>query len=159
MKKICLALTFCIFSLAGIAQNNADTLAPYQLYPGIPDFRLLQTDSIWFDKFDIPQTKYTAIIYFSPDCGHCQYEAEVITKNIDSLKEVFFIWASYRDMEEISAFKEQYKISQFPNMRIGRDPSYFIPAFYRAQFTPLVVLYNKKNGLVKRWDKGVEIPE
>ncbi|MDP1844715.1 MAG: hypothetical protein Q8K64_14965 [Sediminibacterium sp.] len=158
-QKISLIRFFSLITFAGIGQSPIDTIPPYQKYPAMPDFKILLTDSTWFKKANLPTTEYTAIIYFSPECGHCQHEAKEIVKNIDSLKQVFFVWASYRDLNDIKTFYYHYKLNEHPNNIVGRDPQYFIPAFFQAKYTPFVALYDQNKQFVKAWDMGVEIPE
>jgi len=157
--KLFLASLFSTMVLFGSAQSAIDNRPPYEKNPAMPEFKILQTDSTWFTKKDLPAYPYTAIIYFSPECGHCQHEAEDIAKNIDSLQQVFFIWASYRDLTDIRNFYQHYQFYKFPNIRMGRDPQYFLPSFFQARYTPFVALYNKDRQFVKAWEMGVEIPE
>jgi AhpC/TSA family len=159
MKKIFFLLIITIAAFSTKAQSPIDTIPAYQKNKAIPEFRLLLTDSSWLSKKDLPQYDYTAIIYFSPECNHCQYEATEIVKKIDSLKNVLFIWASYRDFEDIKKFNYKYKLNQYPNMKVGRDPKYLIPSFYQVKFTPFVALYNNQKEFVKAWEMGVEMPE
>jgi hypothetical protein len=45
-------------------------------------------------------------------------------------------------------------------VRVGRDPQYFIPSFYRVTRNPFVVVYNKQGLLEKVYDPEVtEVPE
>lgn len=157
--KLLLASLFSTFFLFGSAQSAIDNRPPYEKNPALPEFRILQTDSTWFSHKDLPASKYTAIIYFSPECGHCQHEAEEIAKHIDSLQQVFFVWASYRDLTDIRNFYQHYQFNKFPNIRMGRDPQYFLPSFFQARYTPFVALYNKDRQFVKAWEMGVEISE
>ncbi|HJV20321.1 MAG TPA: hypothetical protein VJ552_10625 [Sediminibacterium sp.] len=157
--KLLLVSLFSTLVLFGSAQSAIDNRPPYEKNPALPEFRILQTDSTWFTQKELPADKYTAIIYFSPECGHCQHEAEEIAKNIDSLQQVFFIWASYRDLTDIRNFYHHYQFNKFPNIRMGRDPQYFLPSFFQARYTPFVALYNKDRQFVKAWEMGVEISE
>ena len=159
MKQLFFITLICSFSLLSIGQSPIDTIPPYQKNKAMPEFKLLQTDSSWLAKKDLPTYDYTAIIYFSPECSHCQHEAVEIVKNIDSLKNVLFIWASYRDFDDIKKFYYKYKLNQYPNMKVGRDPKYMIPSFYQVKFTPFVALYDCKKEFLKAWEMGVEMPE
>ena len=159
MKKLNFFLLLILIAFSTKAQSPIDTIPNYQKNKAIPEFRLLLTDSSWMSKKDIPAYDYTAIIYFSPECNHCQYEATEIINKIDSLKNVLFIWASYRDFEDIKKFYYKYKLNLYPNMKVGRDPKYSIPAFYQVKFTPFVALYNHQKEFVKAWEMGVEMPE
>lgn len=159
MKKNLLLSLFVLITLSGFSQSPIDTIPPYVKNKAIPDFKILQTDSTWFAKKDLPASEYTAIIYFSPECDHCQHEAKEIVQNMDSLKNIFFVWASYRSLNDIRSFYQRFKLDLYPNIRAGRDPEYFLPAFFQAQYTPFVALYNKNRQFVKAWGMGVEIPE
>jgi hypothetical protein len=136
--------------------------APYKSDPKMPAFKILLPDSTWFTREQVPLSKYdyTFIIYFSPDCGHCQHEATEIVKHMDSLKNAFFVFVAYKPLEDIQGFASYYKLDQFPNIRYGRDPQYFVPSFYRVTRTPFVVMYNKHGLLEKVFDPEVtEVPE
>lgn len=161
MKQFLLCLA-CAFSAAfAVAQtNDPGNNAPYKKDPVLPAFRILQTDSAsWFTKSELPKSEYTIIIYFSPDCGHCQYEAKEVVKNIDSLRNTFLLWVSYKSITEIREFAQHYGLDQYKNMRIGRDPLYALPSFYQVRFTPFVAVYDKKGMFVKAYETGVEMAE
>ncbi len=144
--------------------SGVDTLAPYKRDHQIPAFTILLPDSSYFTKENIPKGyDYTAIIYFSPDCSHCQHTAKDVVKAMDSLKNVFFIFAAYKPLEDIKGFANYYGLDQFKNIVSGRDPKYFIPSFYRVRYTPFVAVYNKIGMLVQVYDPpnrpSMEVPE
>ncbi len=152
-----------ISGLYATAQNPIDDTPPYKKDLHIPEFTIMQTDSSWFTREMIPKYPYTAIIYFAPDCGHCQYTVKELVKYMDSLKNVFFLLVAYKPLEEIREFYQHYGLDKFENVRIGRDPKYFLPAFYRVTSTPFVALYNTSGLLDKVYDPAtnttVEIPD
>lgn len=151
MKNIFIALFISICGLVASAQT-ANTVAPYKKDNRIPAFTILQPDSTWLTKAHLPKYNFTAIIYFSPTCGHCQYTAGELVKKMDSLKKVLFVFVSYNSMDEIVEFYKKYGLNKFRNVRIGRDPKYFVPSFYRVESTPFVAVYNKKGILIKVYD-------
>ncbi|SJZ39478.1 TlpA family protein disulfide reductase [Sediminibacterium ginsengisoli] len=161
MKKMILMMGMLAITSILFAQAKMENLPPYKKDPKMPNFRILLTDSTtWFTKDQLPKTDYTAIIYFSPDCGHCQHEAKEVVKYMDSLKNVFFVWVNYRHtMNDLKAFSEYYGLDKFSNVRMGRDPQYAIPAFYQVKFTPFVAVYDKNRLFMKEFETGVEMPE
>ncbi|MEN9685561.1 MAG: hypothetical protein RLZZ28_1347 [Bacteroidota bacterium] len=161
LKKMILAGILGLISLSIGAQNNAVPEAAYKKDPKLPDFRILLADSTWFTREQLPpKYDYTIIIYFSPDCGHCQHSAKEIVQKMDSLKNVFFIFVAYKPLDEVAGFASYYGLDQFANVRIGRDPIYYIPSFYRVTRTPFVVVYNKKGLLHKVYDpETAPVPE
>ena len=143
------------------AQDNTPVRpdAPYLSNKNMPAFTLQLSDGKSFTQNNIPNSKYTLIIYFSPDCGHCQHEATEMVKNIDSLRHVFFVWAGSRSMPELKAFAETYGFNALPNVVCGQDQQYSIPSYYQVKYTPFVAVYDNRKQFVKAYEMGVEIPE
>ena len=164
MKKYFFIAGFLLLAGCVNAQSGADTVPPYKKDNRLPSFTIQLPDSSFFTKENIPPGyQYTAIIYFSPDCSHCQHTARDVVKAMDSLKNVFFIFAAYKPLEDIKSFANYYNLDKFTNIVSGRDPKYFIPAFYRVQYTPFVAVYNSRGVLVQVYDppnrSSMEVPE
>ena len=164
MKKI--SNLFLAVLLLGVlnnatAQENIPVRpdAPYLTNKNIPAFNLLLIDGKNFTQNNIPTSKYTLIVYFSPDCGHCQHEATEMVKNIDSLKHTYIVWAGSRSIPELKAFSEKYGLNACPNMVCGQDQQYSIPSYYQVKYTPFVAIYDNRKQFVKAYEMGVEIPE
>ena len=162
MKKVTTffsLMTLSLFaSMTLSAQANIDPNAPFLKDKNIPKFTLNLTTGKSFSNTQIPKTKYTCIIIFSPDCSHCQEEAADLTKNADKFKSVFFIWNSYKEMADIKVFATKYGLDKQSNVIVGRDPEFSIPVFFRPRMTPFVALY--ANGqLLKVYEQGVKVPE
>ena len=155
MKKIFLLLPACFLIVHSFAQDY-DSIPPYQKDSTIPAFSILQTDSTWFNKEALPENKFVVVIYFSPECGHCQLTAHEYEKKMKSFKDVFFVWVSYRSVPEIKSFDSAYHLSAFKNVSIGRDPKYFVPSFFRVKFTPFIAVYNKQGKLMQTYEQGAD---
>lgn len=162
MKKITRLLAFLMVSLLTttilVAQSNIDPNAPFLKDKNIPKFTLNLTTGKSFSHNQIPKNRYTCIIIFSPDCSHCQEEAAELTKNAAKFKNVFFIWNSYKEMNDIKAFAVKYGLDKQANVVVGRDPEFSIPVFFRPRMTPFVALYDKGQ-LLKVYEQGVKVPE
>jgi thiol-disulfide isomerase/thioredoxin len=162
MKKAIAVFSLIVVSLFATmtlsAQSNIDPNAPFLKDKNIPKFTLNLTTGKSFSNTQIPKTRYTCIIIFSPDCSHCQEEAAELTKNADKFKNVFFIWNSYKEMNEIKAFAVKYGLDKQANVVVGRDPEFSIPVFYRPRMTPFVAIYDKGQFL-KVYEQGVKVPE
>jgi len=140
------------------AQSNIDPNAPFLKDKNIPQFTLNLTTGKSFSHTQIPKTRYTCFIIFSPDCSHCQEEAAELTKNASKFKNVFFIWNSYKEMKDIKAFAIKYGLDKQPNVVVGRDPEFSIPVFFRPRMTPFVAIYDRGQFL-KVYEQGVKVPE
>lgn len=156
MKKGFLLLLFFAAVSHHLHAQEYDSVPPYQKDSTIPAFSILQTDSTWFNKEALPENKPVVIIYFSPDCGHCQLTAHEFDAAMKKMKNIFFVWVSYRPVPEIKTFDDDYHLSSFKNVRIGRDLKYFVPSFFRVKFTPFMAVYNKEGKLLQTYEQGTE---
>jgi peroxiredoxin len=159
MKKIFFLLFFFSYTLANGQQAKDSSMPVYLKDPSIPSFSILKTDSTSFTKSDLPKNKSVILIYFSPDCSHCQYEAKQIVQYMDSLRNAFFVWVSYHPMNEIKEFNIKYGLDKFKNILVGRDTKYFIPAYYKVENTPFIAVYNRQGIFTKEFREGAKAEE
>jgi thiol-disulfide isomerase/thioredoxin len=141
------------------SRMNADTTAPYLKTPFMPAFSIQTQDSSWFNKASLETKRPTLILYFSPDCGHCQTETEEIISKMKELKNLQIIMITSRPFEDMTAFADKYKINRFPSIKIGTDPARLVTRFYDVRFTPFSALYDKKGKLVKVYKDGLNMQE
>ena len=128
----------------------------YKKNPHIPAFSLLLTDSTThFTNLNIEKGKPTVIVYFSPDCSHCQADAKNIAEKLDSLKDINFIWSSSHDVDKIKAFAVKYNMLGLPNMVFGKDEKWAIPSIFKVTFTPYFVVYGKDGLFFKEFRNGL----
>ena len=162
--RIVYILLLVAYHLGAVAQTNLnpsekDSLAAYQKNPNIPPFSIQTPDSSWFSKANLQPKKPTLILYFSPDCGHCQMETEEVLGKIKELNNLQIVMITSRSFQDMANFADHYKISRFPTIKIGTDPSRMVTQFYAVKFTPFSALYDKKGMLVKVYDQGINMPE
>ncbi|BAV08622.1 AhpC/TSA family protein [Filimonas lacunae] len=154
MQKIILAFLLLFVSHSFVNAQAYDTTAQYKKHPGLPVFQILQSDSTWFTDAQLPKDRPIVIIYFSPECGHCQTEAEDLVKHMEQLKSAFFVMVSFHSPADIGKFAEKYKLANLDNVRLGRDVQYYLPTFYHVQYTPFIAVYDKKRQLLKTFEMG-----
>jgi thiol-disulfide isomerase/thioredoxin len=156
MKKLLLFLTLVIKISLAQAQDY-DTIPPYQKDSlHIPAFTVLQTDSSFINDKKIPKDKPVVIIYFSPECGHCQITAQEFGEKMKAMRNIFFVWVSYYPLPEIKEFAKKFNLQQFTNIIIGRDQNYTIPSYFRVKFTPFMAVFNKDHHLIQTYQQGTE---
>jgi thiol-disulfide isomerase/thioredoxin len=160
MRAVLLIVAGMLPAIFSFAQSNIyDTLPPYKKHPTIPDFNIQQADNSFFTKINLPQGKAVIIIFFNPDCGHCQLVAHSFEQQVQKFKDDFFVWISYGTVHAIDSFAQNYHLNTQPNMRFGRDVNYFIPPFYQIRYTPFIAAYSKEGKLLQVWDGGTEPQE
>lgn len=158
MKKYILLLVVVVLTRAAAAQT--DTTLLYLRFPIVPSFKLTNVaDSSYFTKDNLKKKTPTIIILFSPDCEHCQHETKELTAKIDLFKKVQIVMASPLDYNHIKQFYTDYKIADYPNITMGRDPSYFLGTFYKVRSFPAIFLYDKKGNYVKSFDGSVPVED
>ena len=156
MKKF-LLLLFVAVKLNAVHAQDYDTIPPYEKDSlHIPSFTVLQTDSVFTNDKKIPNNKPVVIIYFSPECGHCQITADEFSKRMKEMRDIFFVWVSYYPLPEIKDFAKKFNLRQFNNIIIGRDPNYTIPSYFRVKFTPFMAVYNREHHLIQTYGQGTE---
>jgi thiol-disulfide isomerase/thioredoxin len=156
MKEI-LFLFFIALKISAAHAQDSDTIPPYEKDSlHIPAFTILQTDSSFINDKKIPNNKPVVIIYFSPECGHCQITADEFSKRMADMKDFYFVWVSYYPLPEIKEFAKKFNLQQFNNIIIGRDPNYTIPSYFRVKFTPFMAVYNKEHHLIQTYGQGTE---
>jgi thioredoxin-related protein len=158
VKKIICSLLVCHLIVAANAQT--DTTLLYLRFPYIPSFKLYNiADSSVFTKDNLKKKKATLIMMFSPDCEHCQEETKAITANIDLFKKVQIVMASPLNFDYIRKFYDEYKIANYPNITMGRDPTYFLGTFFKVRSFPALFLYDKKGRLVNHFTGETSVQE
>jgi thioredoxin-related protein len=147
-----------LLGLNAFAQKDSTPIPPFLKTREIPGFKILQMDSAtYFYKYQLKKNTPTVIVYFSPDCEHCQVDAKDLIDSIKYVKNIQFVYAAYSPFVAIKKFDSTYKMSAQPNIKIGRDEKYFIPSFYKVRFTPFVAVYDKKGFLIKVFEGGTPV--
>jgi thioredoxin-related protein len=126
----------------------------------VPSFKLTRVpDSSFFTRNDLKKKTATIIMMFSPDCEHCQAETKELTAHIDLFKKAQIVMASPLDFDYLKKFYEEYKIADYPNISMGRDPGYFLGTFYKVRSFPAIFVYDKKGKLVRSFSGSVPIEQ
>jgi thioredoxin-related protein len=155
--RLLTVLLACFLSSFAWAQKDSMN-APFRKNPGIPAFDLLKTDSsTHLTRADIEAKRKTIIMFFSPECTHCQHQTEDIIAAIDSLKDIQIVMATYQPFEEMVAFNKKYSIEKYSNIKMGRDTKYFFPPFYQMKSLPHLALYNDKGNYITSFEGNQKI--
>ena len=148
-------IVLLVICRSGIAQP--DTTALFKRFPIIPPFTLLKSDSGLITKDALKKNQPLIIMYFSPECHHCQHQVEDLLKRMDDLKKIQIIFATHQPMEELIGFQNKYRLNEYPNIQAGRDTKYFIQPFYRIKNLPYLALYDKKGNLITTFEGNVKV--
>jgi len=135
----------------------------------LPDFKMKMTNGKVFSKADISHKKPTIIIYFAPDCEHCQVLVKQLFQNMNTFKNTDIVMVTFESLNDIAGFEKQYQISKYPNIKVGVEtPVFFFKNYYQLEHTPFTALFNKNGklmvsykdytpvGELMKWVKAIE---
>ncbi|MDO6433060.1 hypothetical protein Q4E93_20800 [Flavitalea sp. BT771] len=108
----------------------------------LPAFDLQLIDSVTnFNTAAIPAGAPIALIYFSPDCEHCQKETKEILQHMDSLKQIRFYFISNDPLDNMREYNKKFQLYNYSNIVLGRDTKFFFPAHFKKVSPPYIVTY------------------
>jgi thioredoxin-related protein len=150
MKK--LLLFFSLIIITGCTQ--AQVLK--QDITKIPPFKILRPDSTYFTPANLKKNKPVMIIYFSPDCSHCQhlvYEMEPKMKQFGDIQIVMVTFTEFTMLKMIQNFTRDFDLAKYPNITVGTEGrTYVVQRYYQVKTTPYIAVYDHKGKLVKAYD-------
>lgn len=161
MKKILILLSLIITAGCSNAQNaghNADEHKAEEQQTRskkdmmhIPHFHILTTDSVMITSANLKKNTPVMIIYFSPDCGHCQrmmYELKPKLNELKRIQVVMVTWSKDYDIRAIREFKRDYGLKDYPNFIIGTESyTMFVQKYFDVKSTPFIAVYDRKGNL------------
>jgi len=120
----------------------------------IPSFPLLLTDSTtWLKTDDIPTGKAFIVLGFDPWCKHCQALTGDITKQMNKFRDVPIYYVTPSPFNNMRTFYRYFKLSQYPNIIMGRDSTAVFFHVFDATSTPLTAIYDAKKRLKQVFTK------
>ena len=84
------------------------------------------------------------LIFFNPDCDHCQNEAKAIAENKGLFKDYELYFISSDSAHNITKFAADYGLNE-PNMHLGRaEPMDVYRAMGPLDAVPAIFIYNNR---------------
>ncbi len=149
--KIFLLSCFLTAVVSAFAQQDT-TMPAYRRYPQVPGLQLFVGDSTKYTNESLPKKKEVLLVLFSPDCDHCQREAEQIVANKEAFKKIHIIMASTYPLYRIREFAAKYGLADMENVVMAKDPYYLLLSFYAIRNYPYLALYDKKRKLIRTFE-------
>ena len=111
----------------------------------IPPFKMTLSNNKIFKAVDLPKGKPLVLIYFDPDCDHCQKLMADLFKKINSFKKVEMVLITFKSVTEVAAFEKKYTTSKYANMKVGTEGTlFYLKNYYKLVKMPFTVLYDSK---------------
>jgi len=155
MKRILLLIVLIIGANNLKAQNTANitNLAPY---------RILTKDSVYVTPANLKKNKAVLIVYFAPDCTHCQHFTEELKQKMDKEKkqgkDLFrntqIVMVTFTPLMNMKLFYIDFELAKYPNIIMGTEGmTYTVLRYYNVKTTPFIAVYGKNGKLVQDFPK------
>jgi len=148
MKNILFIILAGLFS--GILGNvDAQTQS-------LPSFTFYDYGNKAFATSNLKTGVPVIVIYFDPDCDHCNKQAAMIKENIGKFANIQVMWVAFpASQEAIAAFGRKYYAAQYgKNFFFLRDNDYTFDKSFGYSEAPSLYVYNKSGKLVKSYKKN-----
>lgn len=156
MKKLILLFSLIIAAGCTRAQTNDTPGSP------LPPYKILKTDSTWATPANLKHRK-TVLIYFSPDCPHCQHltmDMRGKIKRFGDAQIMMITWSNNYDIRAIKNFVRDFDLKKYPNIQVGTEGyTYQLQKYFKIETTPYVAVYNSKGKLTKTFRKQPEVED
>lgn len=158
VKKLSLFVIAAVCTIAANAQKDDDA-ARLQKIQHLPAFQIHTVpDSTIFKSEELKKNEPVIIMFFSPDCDHCQKETKELLAYKEELKNLQIVMVSHLEYNAIKTFYYDYNIASMPNIKIGHDKDFALSLQYRPKTYPGIYIYNAKGELAKAFVGNVGVP-
>jgi len=123
----------------------------------LPPFRMVQSNGKVFKAEDLPMGKPIIIIYFSPDCDHCEKMLKEFFAKATQFKEASVAMITYLTQDKVAKLEKDYPVKKHANIYAGTEgTTFFMRNYYQITKMPFAALYTKEGNFVQSYSQ--EIP-
>jgi thiol-disulfide isomerase/thioredoxin len=127
---------------------QADTTPPYLKDKQLPNFTLLNKDSVEFDQSVLEQNKKTIIMLFNPECEHCQQQLQLLLSMPEIKQSAQIILSTTETLEKLNIFYKKFNLQQYPFIHPGKDHHYLFGKIYQPKTIPVLAFYNNQQQFI-----------
>ena len=154
MKKISLViwLMVMLFSLHGQSLQGTSK-------KNIPPFVITQANGSQFKATDLIKGKAVLMVYFDPDCDHCELFIKELMNQINAFNNIQIILITYVPVESVKKFIAKLGLAKYPGIKVGTEGSAFIVRYhYNVVQFPYLALHDKTGQLFATYESEVPDP-
>lgn len=101
----------------------------------------------------------TILVFFQPQCDHCQREADQISKNLEEFKEFNMYFISSDNIPALEKFSRDYNLAGNANIHFTRTEGDHILKNLGPIETPSLYIYTAQGQLVKAFNGETPIEQ
>lgn len=126
----------------------------------LPPFKMYRSDKTVFSAAELPKTKPIVLIYFDPDCEHCQKLMKELFLKIDAFKKAEIIMVTFKPVEEVAEFEKKNNTQKYHNIIVGTEGlGFYLRNYYGLMTMPFTALYDKKGNLNYSYRKDTQVDD
>jgi thiol-disulfide isomerase/thioredoxin len=157
MKPLYFLILFLCFTFSACSQD-----APAN--KDIPPYKILTSDSVYVTPANLKKNIPVMIMYFAPDCPHCQHMTLELTKHMKEFGNTQIVMISFVNPElqlkALTKFVKDYHLEKYRNIKVGTEVyTYVVQKFYQVRTTPYEAVYNKQHKLVQTFAKIPDVKD
>ena len=159
MQRFMVTFLSVMASFLGQAQNKT-TADPLAAIATVPAFKVFTVpDSSSYSNADLIEGKPLVIVFFSPDCEHCQKETKELLAYKSELKDIPILMVSPASYEAIKTFYSAYGLNTMPNLHLGNDANYALGSRFQLRTYPSLFIYDVQGKLAKAFVGNIGVPD
>jgi thiol-disulfide isomerase/thioredoxin len=126
----------------------------------IPPFKMTMSNNQVFSAIELPKNKPLILIYFDPDCDHCQKLMEELFKKINEFKKAEIVMVTFKPVNELAPFEKKYNTAKYSNIKVGTEGTgFYLRMYYGLMTMPFTALYDKKANLNYTYRKETPVDD
>jgi len=126
----------------------------------LPPFKMYRSNKSIFSATELPKNKPVIVIYFDPDCDHCQKLMNDVFKKMNSFKKAEIVMVTFKPVEEVAAFEKKYKTHNYRNVNVGTEgTSYQLRNYYKLTIMPFTALYDREQKFNYSYGQDISVDE
>src|ERR1700709_544682 len=102
-----------------------NTFSQNAVGPKIAPFQIRLTNGEQFTASQLAKGP-VVLIYFSPDCEHCQNFTKDLVKNYSVVANKQVVMVTFQNMEMLKPFVTQYNLNKFLNFKVGTEGTSYV---------------------------------
>ena len=126
----------------------------------LPPFRILLTSMKYYKAADMDKNVPKMIVYFDPTCDHCRAFTTELLKHENDFGKTQIVMISYTPVVQVKQFETEFKLSKYPNIKLGTEGyTFIVQRYYNVQKFPFTAVYGKKGTMIASYREVPSVNE
>jgi thioredoxin-related protein len=126
----------------------------------MPSFEMQLTNGKIFTNRNLQKNKPVLLIYYAPDCEHCQALITQIFRNFTPFRKLQIVLVTFEPLSYAQAFERNYQVGKHPNIISGMEaPTFYFKNYYKLVNTPFTALFDRHGKMVVSYRKMTPVDD